>query len=59
MRSALTYKQYNLLRGMKMKIRKEEVIGVCGELGRNKIFVFGACCVVDVTVARLHSYYSS
>lgn len=43
MRSALTYKQCNLLRGMKMKIRKEEVIGVCGELGRNKIFVFGAC----------------
>lgn len=56
---ALTYKQCNLFRGMEMKMIKEKVIGACGELGRNKLFLFGAFCVVDVTIARLHSCYSS
>lgn len=58
MRGALAYKQCNLFRDMEVKIIKK-VIGVSGELGRNKLFLFGAFCVVDVNIARLHSCYSS
>lgn len=39
---------------MEKKIINQEVIGVCGELGINEVFLCVACCVEDVNIARLH-----
>lgn len=47
------------MQSFQMQMTKERVIGVCEELGRNKLFLSGAFCVVAVNIARLHSCYSS
>lgn len=44
---------------IQMKMRKERVIAVCGELGRKKLFLSGVFCVVAVNIARLYSCYCS